>query len=139
MIALALWSGCDEPAVAPWGTWYLLRTDLSVVDCPAVPDDGHTRKQRDALWEDWHYHFETAVLELLDAGGGAARGLFAADAAVEDVDGLVGDGLGTLQIGGDGATLTWTAVTVDLVIADVAWFGHRCSFEDRCDDRCYVE
>ncbi|MEQ1569687.1 MAG: hypothetical protein ABMA64_28890 [Myxococcota bacterium] len=139
MIALAFWSACGEPGVAPWGTWYLLRSDLTENQCPPVPGDDESRKQRNAVWEGWNHHHETAVLELLDAGGGAAGGVFATDAAVEDVDGLVGDGLGTLQIGRDEAMLTWTGVTVDLVISEVAWFGHRCTFEDRCDDRCYVE
>jgi hypothetical protein len=139
VIALALFGACGEPTVAPWGTWYLLRSAPATSQCPAVPGNGYTPKKRNALWKGWNQENETAVLELLYAGGGAAGGVFATDAAVEEVDGLVDDGLGTLQIGGDASTLTWTGVTVDLVIGDDAWFGHRCSFEDRCDDRCYVE
>lgn len=141
MIAL-WWTGCaSAPPEAPEGTWYLLRPDIALDSCPAQQRDGRSGREQKKAWELWYDENETALLELDTESHGGVSGYFVGEDANGPVDGRRDDGVAVLDVFGNPGELTWTARTVTLTLSwpdeDVVWQGERCSFEERCDDRCY--
>lgn len=148
MIAAWWWAACSSTVpAAPGGLWFLVNEDPDTLECAAEKGDHQTRKQRKDAWDRWYACHETALLELVDDGNGGVSGTIAGEDRVDSVDGVLADGVGALE-GRDAeaklkwtATIQWTAETVTMTMAedDIVWYGARCSFEDRCDDRCYVD